>query len=846
MNNLDLDATDDALVRVCPVCEQENAPQSLRCRCGASLLGVDFSVRALTVPAEAPVAAFAALPIPLPVDHSETSTLAMHAVSSNVLCPYADCAQANPAGVARCLYCNRPLQTGEAPTPGTPGTSGIGAQAFAASRLPNSLRTRYRELALLPTAGAEADLLLVEALADPAGVPDDRQRIVKLYRHGIVGDAELLTKVAQANSAQIVHIYEHGVADGVRFEVMEYCALGSLRDLLQQGPMSVDRIRDIVTQLAQGLSQVQALHILHRDLKPENVLVRSLNPLALVLTDFGIASLRMATQHFTGGARTTRYAPPEALTGVLDDKADWWSLGMMVLEATLGRHPFDDLNEQVANYQLATQPVDTRVVFHDDLRKLCRGLLLRDPKRRWGAAEVQRWLAADPTLVAPEESGNSIALRPYKVADAQCTTAIELAATLAKNWEIGCKDVVRGSVAAWVENELHDHNLLRTLQDIADQRDASPDWRLLSFIVAAAPDIPAVWQGQAVSRQTLLVAARKASMGQAQAKAWLQSIHSQKVLELLVHAGRTEVAPFRENWLLGLQRFDDVWKQARAAEDHWSRAPKAWHGKSGAVVDVDYALYVQPVRMAPPPTDRQHGPILLALNLPAYTNVARTEVARTLAQHDAPCPWLEALGELQTLDDIGVMVVQQLLPLALDDMAREAKHLVSAADAGPAGVVSPEAVSSNALFEVRAVVELARLGADTEAQAAVLLAALDPAQDACLRVIRTPTSTPEATSFRNMVESLSRAGLDLEAALNALLHVRKVNDIWFDRQRLGIGAAICIFVGMSMGNGWLVTGLLCMAVGVAWRWQLKRAAQNTVATKLRAFIRFGDKALSKK
>ena len=94
----------------------------------------------------------------------------------------------------------------------------------------------------------------------------------------------------------------------------------------------------------------------------------------------------------------------------------------MVLEATLGRHPFEDLNEQVANYQLATQPVDTRVVFHDDLRKLCRGLLLRDPTRRWGAAEVQRWLAADPTLVAPEESGNSIALRPYKVADAQCTT----------------------------------------------------------------------------------------------------------------------------------------------------------------------------------------------------------------------------------------------------------------------------------------------------------------------------------------------------------------------------------------------------------------------------------------
>ncbi|MEO7106243.1 MAG: protein kinase, partial [Rhodoferax sp.] len=672
------------------------------------------------------------------------------------------------------------------------------------------------------------------------------QRIVKLYRHGIEGDAELLNKVAQANSAQIVHIFEHGVADGVRFEVMEYYALGSLRYLLQQGPMSVDRIRDMVAELASGLSQVQALHILHRDLKPENVLVRSLQPLALVLTDFGIASLRMATQHFTNGARTTRYAPPEALTGVLDDKADWWSLGMMVLEATLGRHPFEGLNEQVANYQLATKPVDTRVVFHDDLRKLCRGLLLRDPKRRWGVAEVQRWLANDPTLTAPEDSGNSIALHPYNVADALCTTAVELAATLAKNWEIGCKDVVRGSVAAWVDSELHDQNLLRTLQDIADMRGVSADWRLLSFILAAAPDIPAVWQGQAISRQSLLVAARKSSMGDAQARAWLQSIHSQKVLELLAGAGRTEVISFRESWLLGLQRFEDVWNKAREAEDRWSRAPKAWHGRSGVVVDVDYALYVQPMRMAVPPTDRQHGPVLLAINLPAYANVARAEVVQVLAQHDAPCPWLDAMGELHTLDGVGVMVIQQLLPLALQDMERETKHMASATDAGQAGTGSAETVSSTAMVEVRAVLELARLGADNEAQAAVLLAALDPARDACLRVIRTPTVSPEATSFRNAVESLSRAGLDLEAALNSLLDVRKVNAIWLEPQRLGIGAGICAFVGMFVTTGWLVTGLLVLGGGAAWRLQLKRSAQKTVEAKLKSFIRFGDRVMSKK
>jgi serine/threonine protein kinase len=81
------------------------------------------------------------------------------------------------------------------------------------------------------------------------------------------------------------------------------------------------------------------------------------------------------------------------LTGVLDDKADWWALGMIALEAATGRHPFEGLSEQVINHHLATRSVDVRTVYDDRLRALCRGLLLRDPKRRWGGVEVARWLA---------------------------------------------------------------------------------------------------------------------------------------------------------------------------------------------------------------------------------------------------------------------------------------------------------------------------------------------------------------------------------------------------------------------------------------------------------------------
>ncbi|MBK7001554.1 MAG: serine/threonine-protein kinase [Rhodoferax sp.] len=802
-------------VRICPVCERENEPQILRCVCGASLLLVDFSIRKQAEEAEPQVT---------------PTTPEKPAPSANeVLCPHADCAQPNPAGMERCLYCNRPLLP--VATQPLPAASG---------RLPAALRVRYTEIELLPTAGAEADLVLVKTHADPA-VDTPQQRIVKLYRPGIGGDDGLLQTIMRASSPHVVRFFEHGMADGVRYEVMEYCPLGSLRGLLSAGPQSVERIRDMVAQLAQGLVAVQALHILHRDLKPENVLLRSLEPLELVLTDFGIASVRLATQHFTGGARTTRYAAPEALTGVLDDKADWWSLGMIVLESCLGRHPLDGLNEQVLNYHLATKPMDTRGVFHDELRKLCRGLLLRDPKRRWGAAEVSRWLAGDPGLAMPEESATTLALRPYKVADAQCSSAVELAATLAKNWSIGCKDVMRGSLAAWIENELHDHNLLRALQDIQDMRGVSPDWRLLRFILAAAPDIPAVWQGQSISRESLLIAARKSTLGDTNATQWLQSIHTESVLELLAAAQRSEVSAFRQQWLAGLQRFETIWNQARAAEDAWSRAPKAWHGKGGVVVDVDYALYVQPLRMAPPAVDKQHGAVLLALNLPAFVNLVRTEIAQAIAPYEHFCSWFSAIGALPELDAVGVMVARQLLPLAKEDTEREARYLAAAT---PVHAPQPKGESDGSAAMRRAVrqaLEIARQGVESEALALELQAALEPAQAACFKLIGQAATTPEMVKLRNAAENFSHASLELQAALTRAQDVRSINAIWLQPQRLLIAAAIVLGLGLLLSTGALLVGLLLLGGGIAWRLQELHNANNQTRAKLRALIRFADK-----
>ena len=485
----------------------------------------------------------------------------IEAVANTTACPYPDCAQPNPAGQSRCVYCNRPLEP--VVTPAAPP---------GARPLPAALRDDYRVLEMFPVSGSEADIVLV------ADVRTDERSVVKLYRHGLRPDFRLLDVLSQTVGDSVVRVLGHGVSEGIAYERLEYVPNGTLQDLLEAGPLGHEDVRRIVAEIADALNGIHAHGILHRDLKPENVLLRAKSPVELALTDFGIASLSNATQRFTSVARTTKYAAPEALTGVLDHKSDWWSLGMIALEAATGRHPFDGLTEHVTNHHLATRPIDVRGVIDDRLRLLCRGLLLRDPKRRWGAEEVARWLAGDASLEVAADEGAS-AVTPYRIGAAECASAAELAVAAAKNWDAARKDLARGQIGNWIEHELHDYNLARKLHDIREHRDLSDDVRLLRFIRAAAPDIPPVWKGEPLSESEIFDAVRRAQSGESQAEAWLDSVASEDVLAEFPEdeALRALDELWRQTWI----RFETMWARAREHELDWRKTPRAVNQELG-------------------------------------------------------------------------------------------------------------------------------------------------------------------------------------------------------------------------------------------------------------------------
>lgn len=99
--------------------------------------------------------------------------------------------------------------------------------------------------------------------------------------------------------------------------------------------LNVRQIVSVFWQLLQAVRYSHARGILHADIKPGNVLVRELDPMMVVLADFGLATYGPFTQ-LSG---TPAYVAPEI---VRHDKphytmaADIWSLGIMLRHISTG------------------------------------------------------------------------------------------------------------------------------------------------------------------------------------------------------------------------------------------------------------------------------------------------------------------------------------------------------------------------------------------------------------------------------------------------------------------------------------------------------------------------------
>jgi serine/threonine protein kinase len=162
----------------------------------------------------------------------------------------------------------------------------------------------------------------------------------------------------------------------------------------------IDRLRNALRQLVEGVTVLHAAGKVHRDIKPSNVLVTPQG--RVVLLDFGLAAdldhggtYLSLHPHLVG---TLAYmAPEQAARQPVSPASDWYAVGVMLYEALTGRLPFDGDPFEVMSRKQQQDPPELGEFSPEapaGLAELCLGLLQRDPQARPAGAEVLHRLDA--------------------------------------------------------------------------------------------------------------------------------------------------------------------------------------------------------------------------------------------------------------------------------------------------------------------------------------------------------------------------------------------------------------------------------------------------------------------
>ena len=155
---------------------------------------------------------------------------------------------------------------------------------------------------------------------------------------------------ASLEHPNIVPVHRGGEFEGVLYLAMRLVPGTNLREVINGGPLAVERVDRIMRQIADALETAHDRGLVHRDVKPANILVAGEGRNEHVyLTDFGL------TKRLGSGGSLTRsgawvgtpdYVAPEQIQGGnVDGRTDIYSLGCVLYEMLTGTVAFPRDND---------------------------------------------------------------------------------------------------------------------------------------------------------------------------------------------------------------------------------------------------------------------------------------------------------------------------------------------------------------------------------------------------------------------------------------------------------------------------------------------------------------------
>lgn len=228
---------------------------------------------------------------------------------------------------------------------------------------------------------------------------DDRIVAIKILKEEFLANEEFRRRfkneskaIAVLSHPNIVKVYDVSFGDKLQYIVMEYIDGITLKEYIeQQKVINWKEALHFTTQILRALQHAHDKGIVHRDVKPQNIML--LQNGNIKVADFGIARFsRNETRTMTESAiGSVHYISPEQARGeITDEKADIYSVGVVLYEMLTGQLPFQSDNAvSVAIMQLqsdAKRPREINPEIPVGLEQITLKAMQKNPRDRYQSA----------------------------------------------------------------------------------------------------------------------------------------------------------------------------------------------------------------------------------------------------------------------------------------------------------------------------------------------------------------------------------------------------------------------------------------------------------------------------